>query len=95
MKFQCDSIIQNYYQWMTADKNPKASDEHGQQWKFYLIKEPVTDEEKVQRAAEVEQLPKEGQVLEPVYPAATVDTSDGKESEGEKDQGSPDLQEAS
>ena len=95
MKLQCDSIIQDYYQWMTADKHLKASDEQGQQWKFYLIKEPVTDEEKVQRAAEVEQLPKEEQVLEAVSPAATVDASDGEESEGEKDQGSPDLQEAS
>ena len=46
-------------------------------------------------AAEVEQLPKKGQVLEPVSPAVTVVASDGEESEEEKDQGSPDLQEAS
>ena len=87
MKLQYDAIIQDYYQWMTADKHLRASDEHGQQWKFYLIKEPVTDEDP---AAEVGQLPKERQVLEPVSPAATVDASDGEESEGEKDQGSPD-----
>ena len=80
---------------MTADKHLRVSDEQGQQWKFYLIKEPVTDKEKVQQAAEVEQLPKEGQVFEPVSPAATVDASDGEESEGEKDQGSLDLKEAS
>ena len=48
MKLQCDSIIQDHCQWMTADKHLRASDEHGQQWKFYLIKEPVTDEERVQ-----------------------------------------------
>ena len=95
MKLQCYSIIQDFYQWMTADKHLRASDEQGQQWKFYLIKDSVTDEEKIQRAAEVEQLPKEVQVLEPVSAAATVDASDGEESEGEKDQGSPDLQEAS
>ena len=52
-----------------------------------MIKEPVTDEEKVERAAEVEQLPKEGDVLEPVSPAATVDASDGEESEGGKGPG--------
>ena len=48
MKLQCDAIIQDYYQWMTADKHLRASDEHGQQWKFHLIKEPVTDEDKAQ-----------------------------------------------
>ena len=31
MKLQCDAIIQDYYQWMTADKHLRASDEHGQQ----------------------------------------------------------------
>ena len=45
MKLQCDSIIQDYYQWMTADEHLRASDEHGQQWKLYLIKKPVTEGE--------------------------------------------------
>ena len=45
MKLQCDAIIQDYYQRMTADKHLRVSDEHGQQWKFYLIKELVTDED--------------------------------------------------
>ena len=62
---------------------------------FYLIKDPATEEEKVQQAAQAEQLSKVGQVLEPVLPAATIDTSDGEETDGEKDKGSPDLQEAS
>ena len=35
MKLQCDAIIQDY-QWLIADKHLRASDEHGQQWKFYL-----------------------------------------------------------
>ena len=91
MKLQCDSIIQDCYQWMTADKNLMVSDEHGQQWKFYLIKEPVTEEERIQQA-EVRQV---GQEVEPMSPTSTMDASDGEGSEGEKDQGSPELQEAS
>ena len=79
MKLQCDFIIDDYYQWMVGDKHLRA-DGLGQQWKFYLIKEPVTEEEKIQQA-EVEQLPKVGQVVEPVSPAPTMDASDGEESE--------------
>ena len=93
MKLHCDVIIDDYYQWMVGDKHLRA-DGLAQQWKFYLIRESVTEEEKIQQA-EVEQLPKVGQVLEPVSPVPTMDASDGEESEGEKDQGSPDLQEAS
>ena len=93
LKLQCDFIIDDYYQWIVGDKHLRA-DGLGQQWKFYLIKKPVTEEEKIQQT-EVEQLPKVGQVLEPVSPVPTMDANDGEESEGEKDQGSPDLQEAS
>ena len=50
MKLQCDFITIDYYQWMTANKHLRASDKHGQQWKFYLIKEPLTEEEKIQQA---------------------------------------------
>ena len=49
MKLQCDFIIDDYYQWMVGDKHLRA-DGLGQQWKFYLIKEPVTEEEKIQQA---------------------------------------------
>ena len=94
MELQCDFMIHGYYQAMVGDKHLRA-DGLGKQWKFYLIKEPATEEEKVQQAAEVEQLPKVGQVLEPVSPASTIDASDGEETDGEKDKGSPDLQEAS
>ena len=79
MELQCDVIIDDYYQWMVGHKHLRA-DGLGQQWKFYLIREPVT-EEKIQQA-EVEQLPKVGQVLEPVSPVTTMDASDGEESEG-------------
>ena len=68
MKLQCDSIIDDYNQWMAADKHLKASDEHGQQQKFYLIKEPLKEEEKIQQA-EIEQSSKVGQVLEPLSTA--------------------------
>ena len=94
MELQCDFMIDEYYQAMVGDKCLRA-DGLEKQWKVYLIKEPAKGEEKVQQAAEVEQLPKVGQVLEPMSPTATIDASDGEETEGEKDKGSPDLQEAS
>ena len=94
MELQCDFMIDEYYQAMVGDKHLRA-DGLRKQWQFYLIKEPATEEEKVQQAAEVEQLPKVGQVLEPLSPAATIDASDSEETEGVKDKGSPDLQEAS
>ena len=76
---------QESYQWWLCCCNPQTmehlrADGLGQQWKFYLIKEPVTEVEKIQQP-EVEQLPKVGQVLEPVSPVPTKDASDGEESE--------------
>ena len=94
MELQCDFIIDEYYQAMVGDKHLRA-DVLGKQWKFYLIKEPATEDKKVQQAEEVEQLPKVGQVFQPVSPVPTSDASDGEETDGEKDKGPPDLQEAS
>ena len=62
---------------MVGDKHLRA-DGLGKQWKFYLIKELATEEEKVQQAEEVEQLPKNGQVLQPMSPISTTGASDGE-----------------
>ena len=89
MKLQCDFITDEYIQWMVGDKHLRE-DGLVKQWKFYLIKDLATEEEKVQ-AEEVEHLPKVEQVLEAVSPGA----SDGEDTEDESDREPEDLQEVS
>ena len=51
MKLQCE-VFDEYFQGMVGDKHLRA-DGLGKQWKFYLIKEPATEKEKVQQTEEV------------------------------------------
>ena len=59
-----------------------------------MIKEPATEEEKVQQIGEVKQLPKVEQVLEAVSPVTTAGVTDGDDTEEEKNREHQDLQEA-
>ena len=94
MRRECDVIIQEYDNWVTSKKQHwRTTDEKGQEWKFYLVKEPIPKVEKVQQAVVDGQEEQGEQELSDV--SSTNGASDGEESEGEKDQGSPDLQEAS
>ena len=51
MRRECDVIIQEYDNWVTSKKQHwRTTDEKGQDWKFYLVKEPIPKVEKVQQA---------------------------------------------
>ena len=42
MRRECDVIIQEYDNWVTSKKQHwRTTDEKGQDWKFYLVKEPI------------------------------------------------------
>ena len=95
MRRECDVIIQEYDNWMTLKKQHwRTTDEKGQEWKFYLVKEPILKVEKVQQAVVDGQEEQGEQELSNVL--STNGASDVEEDEGgEEEKETNNEQEAS
>ena len=91
---ECDVIIQEYDNWVTSKKQYwRTTDEKGQDWKFYLVKEPIPKEEKVQQAVVDGQEEQGGQELSNV--SSTNGASDVEKDEGGEEEESNNEQETS
>ena len=79
---------------MTSKKQYwRTTDEKGQDWKFYLVKEPIPKEEKVQQAVVDGQEKQGGQELSDV--SSTNGASDVEKDEGGEEEESNNEQETS
>ena len=91
---ECDVIIQEYDNWVTSKKQYwRTTDEKGQDWKFYLVKEPTPKEEKVQQSVVDGQEEQGGQELSDV--SSTNGASDVEKDEGGEEEESNNEQETS
>ena len=91
---ECDVIIQKYGNWVTSKKQYwRTTDEKGQDWKFYLVKELIPKEEKVQQAVVDGQKEQGGQGLSDV--SSTNGASDVEKDEGGEEEESNNEQETS
>ena len=74
-------MIQEYDNWVTSKKQHwRTTDEKGQDWKFYLVKEPIPKVEKGQQAVVEGQEEQGEQELSDV--SSTNGASDVEEDEG-------------
>ena len=91
---ECDIIIQEYDNWVTSKKQYwRTTDEKGQDWKFYLVKDSIPKEEKVQQAVVDGQEEQGGQELSDV--SSTNGASDVEKDEGGEEEESNNEQETS